>query len=266
MVTKQYFISALILLPLTVSSTDVNLKKNGTSASALPQLNVASKPQDNFVDLTHTGREHVSEKPPSKLVTNISHAVNFITSQPINKVNEIHAVNVVASDTTNKIKETNGDLSINTTHILKASAKNNTNHISDNTTNITQNNKWTPKSDNRPNSSTTLKPTLKTSQPTTTKKPVAKKPLVTVHDDEADSKNSLSNKTNALPHNVMNIDPILSEKKHNRSNYIVPIVAVILSVPLVAGLISILYKRGKDWWLHRNYRRMDYLIEGLYNS
>lgn len=263
---KQYFISALILWPLTVSSTDVlNLKKNGTFASALPQLNVASKPQDNFVDLTHTGREHVSEKPPMKLVTNISHSVHFITSQTINKVNETNVVNVT-SNTANKIKETNGDLSINNTHILKASAKNNTN-ISDNTvTNISQNNKLTPKSDNRPNSSTTLKPTLKTSQPITTKKPVAKKPLVTVHDDEADSKNSLPNKTNALPHNVMNIDPILSEKKHKRSNYIVPIVAVILSVPLVAGLISILYKRGKDWWLHRNYRRMDYLIEGLYNS
>lgn len=265
MVVKQYFISVLILLPLTVYSTDVSNinNKNGTNTNVLP---VASKPEENFIDLTHSGREHVSEKPPSKLVTS-SHAVNFITSRTTNKINETHSQNVIANQTTSKVNQTNGNLSVNNTHLLKASAKNNTifptEHIQ---TNITQKSNLTLKLDKSPTSNTTLQSTLKTSKTVTTEKPVAKKPLVTVHDDEADSKNSLPNKTMALPHNVMNIDPILSEKKHKRSNYVVPIVAVILSVPLVAGMISILYKRGKDWWLHRNYRRMDYLIEGLYNS
>ncbi|XP_060531255.1 uncharacterized protein LOC132704930 [Cylas formicarius] len=90
-----------------------------------------------------------------------------------------------------------------------------------------------------------------------------KKPLVTESDasmevsKEDNIKNSLQ---------VEQIDPVLLHQKSQESEYIVPIVAVILSVPLVAILISVLYKRGMDWWLHRNYKRMDFLIEGMYQT
>ncbi|CAH1959061.1 unnamed protein product [Acanthoscelides obtectus] len=50
------------------------------------------------------------------------------------------------------------------------------------------------------------------------------------------------------------------------SDIVVLVVAVIFSVPLVAIVVSILYKKWTDWWQHRNYRRMDFLIEGMYNN
>ncbi|CAH1106380.1 unnamed protein product [Psylliodes chrysocephalus] len=93
----------------------------------------------------------------------------------------------------------------------------------------------------------------------TTSKP--RKPEITEHDEVelSAAKNDNYNSNN------LHIDTSM-DKKVRRADYIVPIVAVILSVPLVAIIISVLYKRGKDWWQHRNYRRMDFLIEGMYNS
>lgn len=86
------------------------------------------------------------------------------------------------------------------------------------------------------------------------------KPIITVHDELVDTlKSKVNNPT------ITRMDTNM-DKRVRRAAYIVPIVAVILSVPLVAVLISLLYKKGKDWWQHRNYRRMDYLIEGMYNS
>ncbi|CAH1159327.1 unnamed protein product [Phaedon cochleariae] len=104
--------------------------------------------------------------------------------------------------------------------------------------------------------STTNKPSTK---PTKVK---PHKPIKTVHDDMPAS---TGEKPEMLKADISNIDDSLN-KKSKRANYIIPIVAVILSVPLVTIIISVLYKRGKDWWQHRNYRRMDYLIEGMYNS
>ncbi|XP_056643626.1 uncharacterized protein LOC130449688 [Diorhabda sublineata] len=86
------------------------------------------------------------------------------------------------------------------------------------------------------------------------------KPIITVHDELVDTLKVQVNSPSIAQMDT-NID-----KRVRRAAYIMPIVAVILSVPLVAVLISLLYKKGKDWWQHRNYRRMDYLIEGMYNS
>lgn len=97
---------------------------------------------------------------------------------------------------------------------------------------------------------------------TTKPPPVPKKPLTTQHDEIPND--SQSKKPEPDP-KLSNMDAFL-EKKSNRANYVIPIVAVILSVPLVAIIISVLYKRGQDWWQHRNYRRMDFLIEGMYNN
>lgn len=84
-----------------------------------------------------------------------------------------------------------------------------------------------------------------------------KKPTVTIGGDDS----SLSSKDN-----LSNIDSITVNSHKSSSNFIVPIVAVILSVPLVAIIISVLYKRGTEWWQHRHYSRMDFLIDGMYNS
>lgn len=253
---KQYIIISLLLfLPLIVFGTEV---PNITNKSSTHSNNISQEAEPKsagaFQDLTHSGREHVSEKPHVKV------AINSTTTNLTKTVYEV--------------KSTSGNKTSNITYIkssekttqLNDSEKNDVNHSSDivqkNKTKVSNHNEHTDKS---LVSSTNQTTTIKSNITASTVKPVVRKPLVTVHDDEADKTDTVS-KMNNLSTNVINIDPVLNEKKHTRSNYVVPIVALILSVPLVAAVISILYKRGKDWWLHRNYRRMDYLIEGLYNG
>lgn len=50
------------------------------------------------------------------------------------------------------------------------------------------------------------------------------------------------------------------------SKMVLPIVIPILALPLVAGIIFIIYKRSSEFWEHRHYRRMDFLIDGMYNE
>lgn len=48
--------------------------------------------------------------------------------------------------------------------------------------------------------------------------------------------------------------------------YIVPVVAIVFSLPIVSLIFWGTYKLGSEWWQHRHYRRMDFLIEGMYNN
>lgn len=93
---------------------------------------------------------------------------------------------------------------------------------------------------------------------TTTIKPKPKKPTVTIDDSNTNIESS-KEKAN-------NMSSLYIVPHKSSTNFIVPIVAVILSVPLVAIIISVLYKRGSEWWLHRHYSRMDFLIDGMYNN
>ncbi|KAB0793188.1 hypothetical protein PPYR_12808 [Photinus pyralis] len=109
------------------------------------------------------------------------------------------------------------------------------------------------------------KPSNATTQPPA--KP--KKPLVTVPGGNesmvtSNSPSDKSNSTTKMP-KVPNSN-ILSSNVDNTQKYIVPIVIVILSVPFVAILISVVYKRGAEWWKYRHYRRMDFLINGMYDN
>lgn len=97
---------------------------------------------------------------------------------------------------------------------------------------------------------------------TTTEKPIVKKPTITENfDGEFEP---LKHKSEAQLQPVNNL--LVENKEHNSATYVIPIVGVILSVPLVAIVTSIIYKRGSEWWQHRHYRRMDFLIEGMYNN
>lgn len=103
---------------------------------------------------------------------------------------------------------------------------------------------------------------LRTNSSTANGTVIYKKPLVT----EADTDYIIKEDSKESEIKVEEIDISLLNSKSARSKYIIPIVVVILSVPLVAILLSLLYKRGADWWQHRNYKRMDFLIEGIYQN
>lgn len=55
-------------------------------------------------------------------------------------------------------------------------------------------------------------------------------------------------------------------KNLNRTDYVIPIVSIIFVVPLVIVLAVFLYKKGSEFWERRHYRRMDFLIDGMYND
>jgi hypothetical protein len=94
--------------------------------------------------------------------------------------------------------------------------------------------------------------------------PVPHKPTITIAEDEGPSDSDTKTKLNDTDNHGISIESVT--EKQQKTDYVVPIVVVILSVPLVAIVFSVLYKRGADWWQHRHYRRMDFLIEGMYNN
>ncbi|XP_015517546.1 uncharacterized protein LOC107222628 [Neodiprion lecontei] len=49
-------------------------------------------------------------------------------------------------------------------------------------------------------------------------------------------------------------------------DYIVPIAITIMAVPLLGVGVFVLYRQGRDCWDKRHYRRMDFLIDGMYND
>ncbi|XP_044748152.1 uncharacterized protein LOC123309229 [Coccinella septempunctata] len=66
--------------------------------------------------------------------------------------------------------------------------------------------------------------------------------------------------------NVTALPKIDTEHEEPPKTYVVLIVAGVFSMPLVALIFIGLYKVGSEWWQHRHYRRMDFLIEGMYNN
>ncbi|KAK9730636.1 hypothetical protein QE152_g14358 [Popillia japonica] len=101
---------------------------------------------------------------------------------------------------------------------------------------------------------------------TTVIKKIQKPTVTTGSDDEKDALVKVKSNRNSTP-KVPTIEYYQNTKEsNNRSTFIIPIIMVILSVPIVAIIINILYKRCKEWWSHRHYRRMDFLIDGMYNN
>ena len=49
-------------------------------------------------------------------------------------------------------------------------------------------------------------------------------------------------------------------------DYIVPVMITIFALPLLGVATYVLYRRGRDCWDKRHYRRMDFLIDGMYNE
>lgn len=92
------------------------------------------------------------------------------------------------------------------------------------------------------------------SSTTTTKKPQRHKPLVTIGGDDADG---------PIPHPPTEKSPLITLSK---IDYIVPVLITMTALPLLGIAFYALYKRGRDYWSKRHYRRMDFLIDGMYNE
>lgn len=82
--------------------------------------------------------------------------------------------------------------------------------------------------------------------------PKPKPTVTTIGKDEIDESRSLRGKS--------------SLGMHRKVDYIVPVIITIVALPLLGGAIFIIYRRGRDCWDKRHYRRMDFLIDGMYND
>lgn len=49
-------------------------------------------------------------------------------------------------------------------------------------------------------------------------------------------------------------------------DYIIPVIITIVALPLLGAATFMVYRRGRDCWDKRHYRRMDFLIDGMYND
>jgi len=87
----------------------------------------------------------------------------------------------------------------------------------------------------------------------TTRKPKPK-PTLTYGGNEADD---------PIPALPTDKSPIIMPRK---MDYIVPVIITFTALPLMGVTFYVLYKRGKDYWSKRHYRRMDFLIDGMYNE
>lgn len=61
-------------------------------------------------------------------------------------------------------------------------------------------------------------------------------------------------------------DFVLDRTQSKRELYIFPLVVLIFLVPMVLGVGIIVLRRVRDYWSTRHYRRMDFLVDGMYNT
>lgn len=95
-----------------------------------------------------------------------------------------------------------------------------------------------------------------TSKISHTEKHVPKpKPTVTTVDGPDPDESRLSSRTKNPPLGMP-----------RKIDYIIPVIITIIALPILGTAIFVLYRRGRDCWDKRHYRRMDFLIDGMYND
>uniref|UniRef100_A0A6B2E6B0 Putative conserved secreted protein n=1 Tax=Phlebotomus kandelakii TaxID=1109342 RepID=A0A6B2E6B0_9DIPT len=128
-----------------------------------------------------------------------------------------------------------------------------------------------PKVVNTTASTSTVKVTS-TSTTTTTPKP--KKPSLTISVEDDPSLLEVPAKQHPQTGGRLDVEePVaqlsqenILEMPVNHRDYIVPIVVLIFAIPMILGLATVVIRRFRDYWLTRHYRRMDYLVDGMYNE
>lgn len=122
--------------------------------------------------------------------------------------------------------------------------------------------------------------TKSTTPKPTTKIPLPKKPLITISVEDvpglvtkvAEAQSQLPVKESPVeevrddePLSLQSSGTITYPDQRSTHNYIMLIVGILVIVPLMVLVTNCAIKRARDYWSKRRYRRMDYLIEDMYN-
>ncbi|XP_064536761.1 integumentary mucin C.1 isoform X1 [Drosophila montana] len=192
-----------------------------------------------------------------------STATTAITKQtnPTAKTDKMLADGVSLSDINkNKNKENNNSNSSSTITTPAANINSSATNSSSSSTNVT----------NASTTTTTTSTTTTTTTTTSTTTMRPKKPTVTSSMDKQLEGEKLdpaaTGAGNVAPH-VLPVQELSSSLTNRGENeYIVPIVTIMLAVPLAIAVFIIMYRRFRDLWTTRHYRRMDFLVDGMYND
>lgn len=287
-----------ILLVLLVSTYGENAAKNETKIE-IPNVKNVTTVAPSDVQILEGGKVSITsttEKTTTEMnrlygreqITNAPTTINNTSSTIKETIDVVNATSTVAnktsvSTTTEKVIPVSEkiDAPTNITSHKKTVPKKGVNFTTEVQKNVTETKPLTKQSANvtlAASSTTTASTTTSTTSTTTTSTTTTtttttteriRKPLFTIASDEEPfaPSNFVAGKgknSSTLP-KVESVKSYDSTKKSG-PDYIVPIVAVILSVPLVAILLNAVYKRTKEWWYHRHYSRMDFLIDGMYNN
>ncbi|TDG43288.1 hypothetical protein AWZ03_010293 [Drosophila navojoa] len=157
---------------------------------------------------------------------------------------------------------------INGTATNSSSGSSNNSSIAATPTSTTSTSSTTTTTTTTTSTSTTTTTTTPSTTTTTTARP--KKPTVTssmakqIEGEKLDM--SALNGGSGAPH-VLPVQQMSSSLVNRGENeYIVPIVTVMLAVPLAIAVFIMGYRRFRDLWTTRHYRRMDFLVDGMYND
>ncbi|XP_016977003.1 salivary glue protein Sgs-3 [Drosophila rhopaloa] len=234
------------------------------AGQAQPKEPVVQKPKE---DTDKTAQAEGVDKHRKRTDTSVPPASNSTVEQKGSKGNKTatpnSAVTSTSTTTTTTAKPAAGSAIVSDGQsmrdVTKAGSSPNSTATSSSTTTTT----------------TTTKPTT-TSTTTTTPKP--KKPTLTesmnTHPElESELEQQKSQEKPGQPTKPTQAQPseplvqeLTGSSHREQSGYVVPILTVLLTVPLAIGVMTILYRRFRDMWSTRHYRRMDFLVDGMYND
>lgn len=200
-----------------------------------------------------------SDQTTAKETANHSLLTGILPSQTASKIEQKSAISQSTQNTQNKIDNSKSQ------SIPLTTAKNSTATATSTTTTTT--------------TTTTIKPstTATTKATTTTTKAPKKKPLVTLSVEdvpgllkaaEAQSQSQSAkepriDEVNEVPLSLQSSESF-SDKKSSH-NFVMLIIGLIVIVPFIVLITNCAVRRVRDAWSKRRYRRMDYLIEDMYN-
>lgn len=84
------------------------------------------------------------------------------------------------------------------------------------------------------------------------------------HKDDLDVPGIKSSKTTLVADQIQS--PRIQVAASGHPGMVMPIVITILVVPMFAVLGYLAMKRGREAWKNRHYKRMDFLLDGMYND
>lgn len=239
------------------------IKKTDDAPSLIKESENSNNTINSTINSNKNAAINKSNQTTASETANHSLLTGILPSQTASKIEQKSAISQSTQNTQNKID----DSKINTQQPVPMNTAKNSKATSTTTTTTT---------------TTTIKPsttstTTKATTTTTTTKAPKKKPLITLSVEdvpgllkaaEAQSqsqsgKEPRTDEVNEVPMSLQSSESYSDQKSSH--NFVMLIIGLIVIVPFIVLITNCAVRRVRDAWSKRRYRRMDYLIEDMYN-